>query len=120
VALSDWRLRLLYRSGRMGHLSLLPNSIEIPALALLLLPPPLVAALGFRIMRGFRPDYGKIDRHAATGVALTPVFVLIVLLDLMDWPPKDRYSFIGFIMIHALIAGAWYAWIVGLRAKRGS
>jgi hypothetical protein len=50
------------------------------ALAELTLPPLLVLVVGYWIARGFRPDFGGINKRAVIGVALMPVWIFWIVL----------------------------------------
>jgi hypothetical protein len=102
-AATVWTIAVLwlgrpYLTGDCGYIANLPDhaawatctdSMWFSALALLLLPSPLVFVLGYWIVRGFRPDYGRINYRVALGVALMPVWVFIVVGDMLIWHSPD-------------------------------
>jgi hypothetical protein len=71
------------------------------ALALLMVPPPLVLIVGYWIVRGFRPDFGGINKRIAIGVALMPVWLFWIVLN-MHWP-KDYEMAVGSVIAHAAV-----------------
>ena len=72
-----------------------PDSMWYPALALLLLPPPLIFVLGYWIVRGFRSDYGRINWRIALGVALMPVWVFIAEMNIVAWRVRPEEQPVG-------------------------
>jgi hypothetical protein len=88
------------------------DSMVFPALALLVLPPPLVLILGYWIVRGFRPDYARFNKRVAIGVALMPVWGFIIVLNLT--PPKTPAQIRGAVIVNLLLFAVFVVVHLGL------
>lgn len=70
-----------------------------------MLPPPVILILGYWIARGFRPDFGKINKRVGGGVALMPVWIMVIWMDMGTWPPKNQDQLVGTIAINLIFLG---------------
>jgi hypothetical protein len=80
------------------------------ALAWIVVPPPLVIIVGYWVLRALGPSYAAINKRIAFGVAFMPLWVAILLFDLMDIMPSvpstptNRDRIVGDVIIHILFA----------------